>query len=75
MIAAGSGYNGCATATDLHRDSLLQNNHYGCQYNKFSCECKCIFKKKTKIFFEKIIRQFRQVFHGERYGNYDPFFL
>ena len=51
MIAAGSGYNGCATATDLHRDSLLQNNHYGCQYNKFSCECKCIFKKKTKIFF------------------------
>ena len=53
MIAAGSGYNGCATATDFHRDSLLQNNHFRGQYNEFSCECKCFFQEKT-IFFEKI---------------------
>jgi hypothetical protein len=50
LIAAGSGFNGCATATDFHRDSLLQNNHFRGQYNEFSCECKWFFQEKT-IFF------------------------
>ena len=52
MIAAGSGFYGCATATDFHRDSLLQNNHLGRQYNGVSCDCKCFFQEKT-FFFEK----------------------
>ncbi|MBQ6597033.1 MAG: hypothetical protein IJH79_05725 [Lentisphaeria bacterium] len=50
MIAAGSGYNGCATATDFHRDSLLPSNQYGGQYTEVFRDCKSKIKKKTRFF-------------------------
>ena len=52
LIAAGSGFYGCATATDLHRDSLLKTINMGVNISKFSANANA----KTK-FFQKFFKK------------------
>ena len=46
LIAAGSGFYGCATATDLHRDSLLKTINMLSNISEFST----IANEKSKFF-------------------------
>jgi len=54
-IAAGSGFNGCATATDFHRDSLLDTINMEVNISGFPAIANGKSRKK-QVFFQKNIR-------------------
>ena len=66
MIAAGSGYNGCATATDFHRNSLLQTINMQSNISKFPVNAN---EKtgKNKVFLKKMISGNPQPLSIEKY--------